>query len=277
MRTGLVGVQEERQRRARPVWICNSGEMQGGEEGGPRADADEDDEELEMNGGAETMGLEASHDDERAVEYMQQEGLTEEIRDGKQGNCCFRSLAAEAGWGSEKHQEMREDAVKVMRRDKMATDEECNRMSKAGTRGDLKAIEAASNMLGRKIIVEVMEPREGEPTVQRIGKTTNGMEGDRKMTVVYRREHFDSRGGEEHRREELRGRMFWMDMIEEHWKIGRWARVPEEAEGVIKAARRKAAELTGGVKHHACGAACGRTRRSGRRRIEKCVLGMAIG
>ena len=65
----------------------------------PRADDDEDDEEWEMNGGAETMGLEASHDDERAVEYMQQEGLTEEIQDGKQGNCCFRSLAAEAGWG----------------------------------------------------------------------------------------------------------------------------------------------------------------------------------
>ena len=193
-------VQEERQRRARPVWICSSGEMQGDEEGtlreapykwvrhndeenylgrfgravkmmraaaywrrrelgrrliqfivnvgwepessdeeermsdergsmedlgpllfedrSPRADDGEDDEKWEMNGGAETMGLEASHDDERAVEYMQQEGLRIDGRidqDGKQGNCCFRSLAAEAGWGSEKHQEMREALYKWVR------------------------------------------------------------------------------------------------------------------------------------------------------------------
>ena len=58
-------------------------------------------EEWEMSGGAETMGLETSRDDEEAMEYMQQKRLTEEIQDGKQGNCCFRSLAAEAGWGSE--------------------------------------------------------------------------------------------------------------------------------------------------------------------------------
>ena len=103
------------------------------EDRNPRADDGEDDGGWEMNGGAEAMGLEASHGDERAVEYMQQEGLTEEIQDGKQGNCCFKSLAAEAGRGSEKHQEMKEAAVKVMRRDKMATDEECDRMSKAGT------------------------------------------------------------------------------------------------------------------------------------------------
>jgi hypothetical protein len=106
----------------------------------PRADDDEDDtewtapgEEWEMSGGAEMMGLETSRDDEEAVQYTQQRRLPEEIQDGKQGNCCFRSLAAEAGWGSEKQQEMREATVAVMRREKMATDEECDQMSKAGT------------------------------------------------------------------------------------------------------------------------------------------------
>ena len=63
-----------------------------------------------MSGGAEIMGLETSRDDKRAVKYMQRKGLTEEIQDGKQGNCCFRSLVDEVDWGSEKHQEMREAA-----------------------------------------------------------------------------------------------------------------------------------------------------------------------
>ena len=55
--------------------------------------------------------------------------------------------------------EMREAAVKVMRRDKMSTDEECDRMSNAGTWGNTKAIEAISRMLGRQITVVMMDPR----------------------------------------------------------------------------------------------------------------------
>ena len=42
----------------------------------------------------------------------------------------------------------------------------------------------------------VVEPGEEEPTVQKIGKTINGMEGNREMTIIYRREHFNSSGGE---------------------------------------------------------------------------------
>ena len=74
--------------------------------------------------------------------------------------------------------------MEVMRRDKMATDEECDQMSKAGTWGNTRAIEAASRMLSRQITVVVMEPREGEPTVQKNGKTIDGMEGDREMTLT---------------------------------------------------------------------------------------------
>jgi hypothetical protein len=184
----------------------------------PRADDDEDDAEWEMSGGAEIMGLETSHDDERAVEYMRQKGLTGEIQEGKQGNCCFRSLAAEAGWGSEKHQEMREAAVAVMRRDEMATDEECDQMNKVGTWGDTRVIEAVSRMLSRQITVIVMEPRTGEPAIQKIGRTTDGME-DREMTIIYRREHFNSSGGDRHRKGELGGRIFWMRKMGEHWRV----------------------------------------------------------
>ena len=140
------------------------------------------------------MGLETSRDDEEAVEYMQQKRLTEEIQDGKQGNCCFRSLAAEAGCGSEKHQEMREATVAVVRSEKMATDEECDQMSKAGTWADTRVIEAASRMLSRQITVIVMEPRTGEPVIQKIGRTTCEMEGDIEMTIIYRSEHFNSSG-----------------------------------------------------------------------------------
>ena len=212
-------------------------------------DPESNGEEWEMSGGAELMGLETSKDEERAVEYMQQKGLTEEIQDGKQGNCCFRSLAAEASWGSEKHQEMGEATVAVMRREKMATDEECDEMSKAGTWGDTRVIEAASRMLSRQITVIVMEPRTGEPVIQKIGRTTDGME-DREMTIIYRREHFNSSGGDRHRKEELGGRIFWMRKMGEHWRVDGWTQAPVEAEGVMTTAGRKATEITGGVKHH---------------------------
>ena len=103
------------------------GGIRSGTEGVSCHDDSEDDaewtapgEEWEMSGGAEMMGLETSRDDEEAVQYMQQRRLAEEIQDGKQGNCCFRSLAAEAGWGSEKHQEMREATVAVIRREKIS-------------------------------------------------------------------------------------------------------------------------------------------------------------
>ena len=89
----------------------------------------------------------------------------EEIQDGKQGNCFFRSLAAEVGCGSEKHLEMREAAVAVMTRDKMATDEECDQLNNAGTWGETRAIEAVSRMLSRQITVIVMGPRTGEPVL----------------------------------------------------------------------------------------------------------------
>ena len=50
-------------------------------------------------------------------------------------------------------------------------------------------------MLSRQITIIVMEPRAGEPAVQKVGKTTDGMEGDRAMTIVYRKEPFNFSGG----------------------------------------------------------------------------------
>ena len=71
------------------------------------------------------------------------------------------------------------------------------------------------------------------------------------ITIVYRREHFNSSGSERRRREELGERMFWMSKMGEHWKIDGWAQAPVEAESAMKAAKQKATELTGGVKRHA--------------------------
>jgi hypothetical protein len=83
-------------------------------------------------------------------------------------------------------------------------------------------------MLGRQNKVVVMEPREGEPTVQRFGKTKNAMKEDREMKIVCRREHFNSSGGGRHRREELGGRIhvFWMNRVGEHWRIDGWVQIP---------------------------------------------------
>ena len=113
-------------------------------------------------------------------------------------------------------------------------------------------IEAVSRMLSRQITVIVMEPRIGEPAIQKIGRTTDDMEEKREMTIIYRREHFNLSGGDRHRKEELGGRIFWMKKEGDHWKVDGWTSVPVEAKGAMMAARRKATGLTstGGVKHH---------------------------
>ena len=53
-------------------------------------------------------------------------------------------MAAEAGWGEEKHREMREAVVEKMREENMATDAECDQMKQLGTCENTKAIRAAS-------------------------------------------------------------------------------------------------------------------------------------
>ena len=54
-------------------------------------------------------------------------------------------------------------------------------------------------------------------------------------------------------RKVLGERILWMDEIREHWEINGWAQTSEEADGVVKTARRKAAVLAGGVKYNAQG------------------------
>ena len=106
-------------------------------------------------------------------------------------------------------------------------------------------------MLSRQKTMIVMDPRPGDPVVQKIRKMTDGMEGDWEMTIIYRREHFNSSGDERHRREELGRRIFWMRKMGGRWRVDGWAQASVEAEGVMKEARRKATKLTGEVKHHA--------------------------
>ena len=108
----------------------------------------EDGEEWTQTGGAETMGLARSKDDDRAVAHLKEHRLKEELQSGKGGNCCFRSLAAEAGWGAERHKEMREAAAEKMREEGMATDAECDLMRQLGTWGNTKAIKAVSMIIG---------------------------------------------------------------------------------------------------------------------------------
>ena len=80
-----------------------------------------------------------------------------------------------------------------------------------------------------------MEPRTGEPVIQRIGRTTDEMEKEREMTIIYRREHFNSSGGDRHRKEELGGRIFWMKKVGDHWRVDGWTSAPVEAEGALSA------------------------------------------
>ena len=78
-------------------------------------------------------------------------------------------------------------------------------MSKAGTWVDTRVIKAVSRMLSRQITVILMELKTGEPVIQKIGRTADGMEGDMEMKIIYRREHFNSSGGDRCRKGSLEG------------------------------------------------------------------------
>ena len=229
--------------RVQPARCRSSDEAAGGE----------DDEEWMQTGGAEAMGLARSKDDDRAVAYMKGNRLKEELQDGKGGNCCFRSLAAEAGWGEERHKEMREAAAEKMREEGMATDAGCDLMRQLGTWGNTKAIKAVSMIIGMEVTVAVMHPREGEPAMQTVGRTDDRTKKARRMTIVFRDEHFNSAGGGMYRGMTLDGRTYGLRKVGEQWRVDGWRsnETETQTQRLVGSVKGVVTGLTEGARYHA--------------------------